>query len=154
MALSTLERTTFSDKNAAFLGMQTTGEHEGRVEKATAKFIYWTILAIVFVAFFDQLGIEAVTEPLLTPLKSMTGALPSILKALIIGLVGFLLATGLRRLVVLLLDRTGLMQKLDRLTGDAPTESKTGEASPLAKTKTTEPSPRGIGLSGARRAIG
>jgi len=113
-----LKRTTLDDKVASLVGFETGGDHGSRVERAVAKTIYYLLLAFVLVAFFSYLGITAVTAPLLTVLNDVAGAVPNLMKAVVIGLVGFLAATGIRKLIVGLLDRIGFEKRMRELAGD------------------------------------
>jgi len=113
-----LRRTTVDDKVAELVGFETGGERGSRVERAVAKVIYYLLLAFVLVAFFSYLGITAVTAPLLTVLNDVAGAVPNLMKATVIGLVGFLVATGVRKLLVGVLDRVGFEKQMQRLSGE------------------------------------
>lgn len=115
-----LKRTTLDDKVATMVGFETGGEHGSRVERAVAKTLYYLLLAFVLVAFFSFLGITAVTAPLLTVLNDVAGAVPNLMKALVIGLVGFLAATGVRKLIITLLERIGFEKRMHKLAGDEP----------------------------------
>lgn len=115
-----LKRTTLDDKVATLVGFETGGDRGSRVERAVAKTLYYLLLAFVLVAFFSFLGITAVTAPLLTVLNDVAGAVPNLMKALVIGLVGFLAATGVRKLIVALLERVGFEKRMQKLAGDEP----------------------------------
>ncbi|MBK7584931.1 MAG: mechanosensitive ion channel [Myxococcales bacterium] len=113
-----LKRTTVDDKVATLIGFETGGERGARVERAVAAVIYYLLLAFVLVAFFSYLGITAVTAPLLTVLNDVAGAIPNLMKAVVIGLVGFMVATGARKLIVGLLERVGFEARMQKLSGD------------------------------------
>lgn len=123
-----LRRTTFDDKVAELVGFETGGERGSRVERAIAKVLYYLLLAFVLVAFFSYLGITAVTAPLLTVLNDVAGAVPNLMKAVVIGLVGFLAATGIRKLIVTLLERVGFEKRMQKLSGEEPEAPKLEEA--------------------------
>ena len=123
-----LTRTTVDDKLAELLGIEIK-EDEHRIERIISRTFYYVMLAFVFVAFFDRLKIDAVTKPVLTALDGLTAAVPNLLKAVVIGFVGFVAATLVRKLILLVLDKTGLVAKMEKLTGDdakpaAPTTEK------------------------------
>jgi hypothetical protein len=118
MAFAALQRTTIDDKIAALVGMETGGEHGSRVERFVAKTIYYALLAFVLVAFFGYLKIDAVTLPLVTLLNQLTGAIPNVLKALVFGVGGYLLAKGIRRLVLAVLERVDFEKRVTKLAGD------------------------------------
>jgi hypothetical protein len=89
-----------------------------QAERWIAKGVFYTTLAFVFVAFFSQLRINAVTDPIVGALSGITGAIPNLLKAALIGLAGYLLAKLARSGVSALVDRTGLSERLSRIAGD------------------------------------
>lgn len=113
-----LRRTTIDDKIAQMLGYETGGEHGARVERVLSKTIYYLLLVFVAVAFFGYLGIAAVTAPLVTVLDGFAGAVPSVLKAVVIGFAGFLLATGARKLIVAMLTKVDFDGRMKKLGGE------------------------------------
>jgi hypothetical protein len=118
MLFAGLKRTTLDDKVASLLGFETGGERGARVERAIAKTVYYLLLAFVLVAFFSYLGITAVTGPLLTVLNDVAGAVPNLMKAVVIGMAGFLAATGVRKLIIALLERVSFEKRMKKLTGE------------------------------------
>lgn len=113
-----LKRTTIDDKVAELLGVETGGEHGARVERIMASGVYYILLLFVLVAFFGYLKIDAVTKPLLTVLDQFAGAVPNLVKAVVVGFGGFLLATGVRKLIVFALDKIGFEKTMQRLAGE------------------------------------
>ncbi len=126
-----LRRTTVDDKVAEHDGFETGGDRGSRVERAVARVVYYLLLAFVLVAFFSYLGITAVTAPLLTVLNDVAGAVPNLMKAVVIGLFGFLVATGVRKLIVTLLERVGFEARMRKLSGEDAVEA----APPADETK-------------------
>lgn len=118
MAFAALQRTTIDDKIASLVGMETGGAHGARVERFVAKTLYYALLAFVLVAFFGYLKIDAVTLPLVALLSQLTSAVPNILKALVFGVGGFLLAKGIRRVVLAVLERVDFERRVSKLAGD------------------------------------
>ncbi|MFO0572352.1 MAG: hypothetical protein U0263_42420, partial [Polyangiaceae bacterium] len=118
-----LRRTTVDDKVAELVGFATGGDRGSRVERAVARVVYYLLLAFVLVAFFSYLGITAVTAPLLTVLNDVAGAVPNLMKAVVIGLFGFLVATGVRKLIVTLLERVGFEARMRKLSGEDAVEA-------------------------------
>lgn len=113
---SALKRTNLDNRMARFFGTrQGIGADPHRAERWISKAVFYTVLAFVIVAFFTQLRITAVTEPIVRALSGITAAIPNLLKALVIGLVGYLVAKVVRRGVVALVDRTGLSEKIGKL---------------------------------------
>ncbi|MGE0325319.1 MAG: mechanosensitive ion channel [Polyangiaceae bacterium] len=122
LIFAALRRTTIDDKIASALGMKTGSEHGARVERFVSKVFYYVGILFVAIAFFNYLGITAVTTPIVTLLNGLAGAVPSLLKALIIGFVGFIVAKGVRRLIVGGLGKLGLERRLEALGGDEASE--------------------------------
>jgi len=114
ITFAALKRTTIDDRIAEALGVRV---EDDRVERGVAKFVYWVALAFVIVAFLERLEVTAVTTPIVGALEGLSSALPSILKALLIGLVGYLAATGVRRAIVAVLDRTALVSRIEKWSG-------------------------------------
>ncbi|MCA9599365.1 MAG: mechanosensitive ion channel [Myxococcales bacterium] len=117
-----LKKTTVDDRVADALGYETGGDSGSRIERTVSKVVYYLLLLFVAVAFFSYLGISAVTSPLVTVLDGVAGAVPNLLKAVIVGFGGFLLATGVRKLIVAALDKVGFEERMVRLTGEAGKE--------------------------------
>lgn len=68
-------------------------------EKIISKIIYFILLVYVFSLFFNILNLTVITSPLVSMLSSIFGAIPNILKAAIILLVAWLVASGLKFLI-------------------------------------------------------
>ena len=113
-----LKKTTLDDRIARGLGFETGGERGARVERVISKTLYYLLLLFVAIAFFSYLGISAVTAPLVTVLDGVAGAIPNLLKATVIGFGGFLLATGVRKLIVSVLDKLDFDGRMQRLGGE------------------------------------
>lgn len=120
LVYAALRRTTLDDKVAELVGFETGGDSGSRVERAISKVVYYLLLGFVLVAFFSYLGITAVTAPLLTVLNDVAGAVPNLMKAVVIGLAGFVLATLVRKLLVAFLDRVGFEKLMNKLSADEP----------------------------------
>lgn len=132
VVFAALKRTTLDDKLAEALGIE---NPENRVERAVASAVYYVALAFVAVAFLERLQVKAVTAPIVGALEGLSSAVPNLLKAFLIGFVGFVGATLLRKLIVTVLDRTGLVERVEELGGiDRPAEPK------KKKKKSAEPS--------------
>ncbi len=113
-----LKRTTLDDKIADAVGVDTGGAAGARIETIVSKAVYYVLLAFVVVAFFSYLGINAVTAPLVTVLDGFAGAVPNLAKAVVIGFIGFLVATGVRKLIVSLLTKLKFEERMQRLGGE------------------------------------
>lgn len=70
--------------------------------------IYWLVLLLFLPAIVGALQIDGLMGPLTTMTTQFTSALPNIFAALVIGLVGWLIARVLRGLVTNLLEAAGI----------------------------------------------
>ncbi|MEM6789548.1 MAG: mechanosensitive ion channel [Myxococcota bacterium] len=122
-----LKRTSFDDRIASALGIDT-GNH--RVERLASKIVYYFVLALVLVAFFERLRVPAVTQPIVVALGGISSALPGILKALLIAFVGYIVASLARRAVVALFERTKVLDRIEKWSG----AEESAEESTAAKT--------------------
>lgn len=68
-------------------------------EKIISKIIYYLLLVFVFILFFNILDLDIIASPLVGMFSSIMAAVPSILKAALILLVAWLIATGLSFLI-------------------------------------------------------
>lgn len=68
-------------------------------EKIISKIIYYLLMVFVFILFFNLLDLDIIASPLVGMFSSIMGAVPSILKAALILLVAWLIATGLSMLI-------------------------------------------------------
>jgi hypothetical protein len=94
-----------------------------------SRIIYYILLLVVLVAFFQTLGLTIVTEPLNQLLTQLFSGAPRLLGAAALILIAWLLATVLRALVSRALRTAGLDQRISDQAG-----IEDGEAVPLSKT--------------------
>lgn len=125
IVFAALKRTTLDNRIAEALGVEVADE---RIERGVATFVYYVALAFVIVAFLERLHVSAVTTPIVGALEGLSTALPSILKALLIGFVGYLAASGVRRAVVAILDRTALVSRVEKWSGLERAEPEDGKS--------------------------
>ncbi|HTJ81342.1 MAG TPA: mechanosensitive ion channel [Polyangiaceae bacterium] len=131
-----LSRTTIDDKVAKLVGFDTGGDAGDRIERAIAKTVYYVVITFVLVAFFSYLKIDAVTQPLVAVLSELGTAVPNIIKAVALGVGGYLLAKGVRRVLLMLLERSGFERRFVTLTSDAaPAAAAEAEPAPEEGTK-------------------
>ena len=97
------------------------------VERGAARVVYWLLMILVSVAFFQTLGLTLITEPLNNLLNQVFAFLPQILSAAILLLIAWVLANIVRALVRHLLSTTRFEERLGPLEGE---EKRT----PLAQT--------------------
>ncbi len=139
ITFSALKRTQLDNRMARFFGTRSGQPGDPhRAERWISKAVYYAVLAFVFVAFFAQLRITAVTEPVVGALSGITATIPNLLKALVIGILGFLGAKLIRRAVVALVDRTGLSERLGRMTLEGTEQrvaSRAGERNVFGESK-------------------
>jgi hypothetical protein len=139
ITFSALKRTQLDNRMARFFGARAGQPGDPhRAERWISKAVYYAVLAFVFVAFFAQLNITAVTEPVVGALSGITATIPNLLKALVIGILGYLGAKLARRVVVMLVDRTGLSDRLGRMTLEGPearVASRVGERNVFGESK-------------------
>ncbi len=120
ITFAALKRTTLDDRLAEALNID---NPDNRVERAVARTVYWVALAFVFVAFLERLQVKAVTQPIVALLEGLSSAVPSLLKAALIGFAGFVAATLVRKALVAVLDRTGFVSKLEGWSGMEESEA-------------------------------
>ncbi|GKU84675.1 mechanosensitive ion channel [Niallia sp. NCCP-28] len=68
-------------------------------EKIISKVIYYILLVFVFTLFFNILNLTAFTAPLVNMLSSLLGAIPNILKAAIILIFAWIIASSLKFII-------------------------------------------------------
>lgn len=76
--------------------------------------VYWLVLLLFLPAIVGALRIDGLMGPLTTMTTQFTAALPNIFAAVVIGLVGWLIAKVLRGLVTNLLEAAGVDRFSDR----------------------------------------
>lgn len=104
------------------------------IEPAIGKIVFWFMMIFVFIAFFNALQLAAVTEPLQSMVESILGALPNVVKAGVLLLIAWLLATGLRMVVRKALDAIGLDQRLGGEMVDSEGEKQVPVSQTLSET--------------------
>lgn len=123
-----LRRTTIDNKIARMIFGEDTGT-KLPVENSISKGLFYFLMLFVLVAFFQVLKLTATTEPLNNLLNSILGYLPHIAGAGVLLLIAWVLATVLRRVMLLIMQGA----KLDERLGGAPAEKK-AKSTPLSKT--------------------
>jgi hypothetical protein len=89
-----INRTGVGDKLAGLVGSTSTkGRKKGSVGAGFGSGAFWIVMLFVAIACLKALGLESVSEPLGAMLNQFFEAVPNIIKAAIIGGVGFLIAT-------------------------------------------------------------
>ncbi|MDN3018045.1 mechanosensitive ion channel [Paenibacillus sp. BSR1-1] len=67
-------------------------------EKIAGKIVYYLLLVVVWIIFFNMLSLNFIATPLVGMLSAITGAIPNLLKAALILLLAWAVATLLRML--------------------------------------------------------
>nr|WP_260471828.1 mechanosensitive ion channel [Bacillus sp. HMF5848] len=68
-------------------------ERKETAEKAVGKTVYYILMVFVFILFFNILNLSIIAAPLVEMLSSITTAIPSVLKAALVLLLGWVIAT-------------------------------------------------------------
>jgi hypothetical protein len=111
-----LKRTEIDNKLVKWL----VGEERGEaleIERWISRFVFWLLMLFVLVGFFEVLGLELITEPLNSFLIQVFEYAPRLIGPVILGVVAWLLAMGLRFLVWKGLNVFNLDEKLGEQAG-------------------------------------
>jgi len=141
-----LQRTKVDDKIAELIGFETGGDFGDRVERIIASTVYWIAMAVVFVVFFSVLGVDAITHPLVAMLSGFTGAVPSIAKAAMLGLIGITAAMIVRSLIVKVLEKVNFDKRFGTLVPELA-QTEPAEEAPKGKKSKKKAEPQKEGLS-------
>src|SRR3954451_1178076 len=74
------------------------GKRKYSIEFIIGKIVYYTLLIVVWIIFFNMLNLSLIAEPLVNMVSIMTAAIPNLLKAALILLIAWVTATLLRLL--------------------------------------------------------
>lgn len=113
---SALNRTHLDNRLASSLAGQTDGR-KMEVEKWIAQAVFWLIMLFVFIAFFQQLQLTAVTTPLNALLSQILTFIPRILGGAVLALVAWGIATLARFAVRRLFRVTKLDERMAAQAG-------------------------------------
>ncbi|NMH67794.1 mechanosensitive ion channel [Bacillus sp. RO3] len=91
-----------------------TGERKWTSEKVISKIVYFILLVFVFIAFFNMLNLSFIASPLVGMLSTMAAAIPNVLKAALILLFAWIVASVLKVLIEKLGMRTAVKSTLVR----------------------------------------
>ena len=89
-----------------------------KVESLVGTIVFWVLEAFVLVAFFDQLRLRAISEPMGEALTSVAQFIPRLLVALLIALIAYLIARLVRSLTVKGLHAVGFDEKAHKYLTD------------------------------------
>lgn len=88
---------------------------EFRVDRVVGRVAYYLAMIFVLVLFFDILGVTAVMGPFLAMANEFTSAVPNLVKATLILLGAWVVATLLRAITVRVLGNQAIGRLLDRM---------------------------------------
>nr|WP_263324189.1 mechanosensitive ion channel [Neobacillus sp. Marseille-Q6967] len=86
-----LEKTSFDDK---LFGNVRNRKYKS--ESIIGKIVYYTLLVVVWIIFFNMLHLSLIAEPLVAMVSTLTAAIPHLLKAALILLFAWVVAFALR----------------------------------------------------------
>lgn len=89
-------------------------QHGYRIDRVVGRVVYYLLMVLVLVLFFDILGVTAVMDPFLAMTREISLAVPSLIKAVLILLGAWVLATLLRGLTLRLLAVGPVSQLIER----------------------------------------
>lgn len=90
------------------------------VEAGAAKVVYWLVLLLAVIAFFDALGLQLVSEPLQALVSQFLGYAPKLIAGGVLLLVAWVLATVVRKIAKEGLAATSLDERLEGQAGGRP----------------------------------
>lgn len=101
LATAALARTSLDEKLSDQAGMRPVSANLGSI-------LYWFVILLTLVLVLDALQFEGLLQPVQDILSAILGALPNILGAVIIGVVGWFLARILRDITTSVLSAAGV----------------------------------------------
>ena len=113
-----LKRTTVDDRLAAFL-VEDNSKAPLNIEQAAGTAAFWLIMLFVLLAFFEALGLTAITVPLNQFLNAVLLFIPLLIGAAILILIAWVVATILRMIVRRALTAAKIDQRLSSGAGVA-----------------------------------
>ena len=120
-----LLRRTSLDQRLAKTVMGPERARRMNIEEAVAKVVFYLILILVFVAFFQALGLTLATQPLNEMLTRVFEYIPRIVGAVLLLLVAWILASLLRMLVVRMTGLSKLEEKFEKTGTEQPARKAT-----------------------------
>ena len=120
--VAALRRTTIDNRIASWVRGGDESAEAPEVEPVIGRIIFWFLMIIVVIAFFQRLNLTLVAEPLQNLVDTMLAAVPRIIKAAILALVAWLLASGLRLVVSKALSGFGVDERLSAEMDDDQTK--------------------------------
>ena len=103
-----LKRTDLDNKLVSWV----TGEKAPNVEQGIGRVVFWLIMILVLIAFFQALGLTLVTDPLNQLVSKILYYLPQLFGAGILLLIAWITATILRMLITRVMGATKLDERV------------------------------------------
>jgi len=97
---SGLEKTKIDEKVLGKFGKGDSEEKPVNTAELAGKVVYFFLLIIVFSIFFSRLNLNVLSTPLSNVVDTILGFVPAILKAVIILLIAYLIASALKWLII------------------------------------------------------
>lgn len=113
-----LRQTQLDDRVAAWLSGEPT-PIEGRSELWIGRAVFWLVMLVVLVAFFQALAVSAITTPLNAVVNELGQYVPRIIGALLLLLVAWIVASVVRIVVVRALRLARFDERLRGVDADA-----------------------------------
>lgn len=95
-------------------------------EVLVSRLVFWFILLVAIVAAFNNLDLQVVSAPFAAMIGDVVGYLPRVLAALVLALLGWMLAMLVRTGLTRLLDRTTIDERLSAEAGMRPISDSIG----------------------------
>jgi hypothetical protein len=111
-----LQRTTLDNKLASWISGKEEGETQD-VERAVGKVVFWLIMILVLVAFFQALGLTLVVDPLNQLLNQVLQFLPQLVGAGLLLIIAWIIASFLRLIVTRVLGAAKLDERVGGQAG-------------------------------------
>jgi len=116
-----LRRTGLGDRVARLAGAQDMDQAR-QAERLVGTVVFWVILLLTLVAFFNALNLPLISQPLNQFLGTVFAYLPGIIGAALLAVIAYVLARILRALVVRASQEAGLDSRLNARTGPETVE--------------------------------
>jgi Conserved TM helix len=117
-----LKKTTIDNRLAAWITGRSDATDAPPVEKWISTAVFWIIFIFFLVAFFNQLNLTAVSQPLNTFLNQITGYLPKLAGALILLGIAWVLATVAKLAVSRTMRTFNVDERLNQEVGTASSQ--------------------------------
>ncbi|XID76018.1 mechanosensitive ion channel [Alkanindiges sp. WGS2144] len=101
--------------------------HQTDIERIAGRVTFWFILIIAIIASFNLLNLHAVSAPFSNMVNEVLIFIPRVLSALVLGVLGWVLATVVRAAITRLLARTSLDERLSAEVGVQPLSNNIGQ---------------------------